>query len=194
MKRPSLDLLTAGPPAVAGLDLDEATPAGQGGYFDWHALVPGCPMCEETGTVFAAIDIVIDGDQIAPTCYQCGRLVRPFSWHDGDGLPTFYLGRFNHHGAAVEVAAWYCDTGAVRLVPAVDPDRPYLYLWPHALDTLSLARAVFAHLVGLDLPPVVWEAAEADLFTPLADTAGRAGGGEWRLAVEDLIEWLAANR
>lgn len=158
---------------------------------DWSAIVPCCLMCDEPSTVFAAIDIVIDGDQIAPTCHQCGRLVRPFSWHDGDSLPTYYVGRFDHHGAAIEVAAWYC-TGAVRLVPAVDPDRPYLYLWPTALDTLSLARAILGHLVGLDVPAVIWEEAEADLVVPLTVTVGR--GGEWRLSVDDITEWLAANR
>ncbi len=159
---------------------------------DWSAIVPGCLMCDEISTAFAAIDILIEGDQIATSCLQCGRLVRPFSWHDGDGLPSDYVGRFDHHGAATEVAAWYCDHGAVRLVPAVDPDRPYLYLWPHALDTLSLARAILAHLVGLDVPPTVWEEAETDLVIPMANTVGH--GGEWRLSVDDVIEWLAANR
>lgn len=137
---------------------------------------------------FAAIDIVVDGDQIASDCHVCGRLVRPFSWHD-DELPAVYVGRFNHHGAAAEVAAWYGSTGSVKSVPAVDEDCPWGHVWPEAFDSSTMARAILAHLVGLDLPQIVWEGFEADVIGPLAEV-----GGEWVLSVEEITEWLAANR
>ena len=158
----------------------------------WSAIVAGCPTCEKTSTTFAAIDIAIDGDQIAIDCHQCGRIVRPFSWHEGAGLPSSYLGRVDHHGAAIEVAAWYWPSGTIRLVPAVDPDRPFLHFWPHAFDSLSLTRALLGHLVGLDVPAVTWEEFATEIVAPFVSGPGR--GGEWTLPVDDVVEWLAVNR
>lgn len=150
-----------------------------------------CTLCADAAMVAeVAIAIVIDGDQIAADCYGCGRIVRPFSWHGDDGLPIAYIGRIDCCTGRTSAAAWYSQTGAVRAVPAVDPAQPDRCRWAELVAPGELARAILAHLVGLDLPAPIWQAFEADVTAPL--TAGTAR--EWRLNVEDVIDWLEASR
>lgn len=154
----------------------------------WFELGGECPMCEETSTIFAAIDIVIEGDQIAESCHGCGRLVRPFSWHGDDGLPTEYLGRGDRFGRA-QVHAWY-SSGAVGSVPEVDDSDPTQTETPASIPVEVVGRAVLAHLVGLDVTEDMVEAFQAEVIAPVLD----AIGDEWMLDVDDVIDWLEANR
>ena len=155
----------------------------------WVDVDGDCPMCDEASTVLAAIDIVIDGDQIAESCCGCGRLVRPFSWHGDDGLPTEYLGQGPDPFGQVQVFAWY-ETGAVGSVPAIDPVDPTVVDPSCSIPAGEVGRAVLAHLVGLD----VGERAAEDFQAAFVDEYLSRAGGEWVVAVDEIAEWLEASR
>lgn len=169
--------------------LDPAWPTPEHIYDEWFAMEGECPMCEERSTLFAAIDIVVDGDQIAESCHGCGRIVRPFSWHEDDGLPVTYLGTINPRSGLVSVAAWY-ESGEVRSVPAVDEDCPTTSHPPGPIHQRDVARAILAHLVGIDVPEAVWDEFDHDIVIPSL----APGDGEWMLDVDEVIDWLGANR
>lgn len=156
------------------------------GWFDPEGE---CPMCEEISTIFAAVEIVIDGDQIAESCPGCGRRVRPFSWHDTDGLPTEYLGHGPDRFGRVQVYAWY-HSGAVGSVPEIDDDDPTQTEPAGPMPADVVGRAVLAHLVGLDVTDAMAEAFQAEVIDGVLDD----GDGEWVLEVDEVIEWLEVNR
>ena len=144
-----------------------------------------------------AIDIVRDGEQIDRDCRSCGRRVRPFDWHStSDGLPVAYGGR--HLPVIVtrpscpelyNVFTCYEATGAVRAVPAVDDAQADNVIWAEIFTPATLARAILAHLIGLDVPTELWKHFTLDIIVDLTtnDT------GEWQLRVDDILDWLDTN-
>ena len=82
------------------------------------------------------------------------------------------------------------ETGVVRTVPAVDWIFPDEVHWDAFYNPAALARAILAHLVGLDLPPRIWRAFQADMVDELIADAG----GHWQLPVEEILGWLEASR
>ena len=169
--------------------LDVAWRVPEEAFDEWFAFEGDCPICDERSTLFAAIDIVIDGDQIAEACHGCGRVVRPFSWHDDDGLPVSYLGTIDQLTGLTTVGAWF-ESGEVRSVCEVDEDDPTATYPPGPMESGVVARAVLAHLVGIDVPELVWSELDVDLIAPTLASSSC----EWLLDVDEIIDWLAANR
>lgn len=151
-----------------------------------------CPLCDDPPEVAAAaIEIALDGDQITRHCFGCDARVRRFDWHGHDGLPIRYVGHVDGNGRFGGVYALY-RTGAVKTVPGIDPDDHTRAVWPRTFDADELTRAVLAHLVGLDVAPHLSPTRPGPFcrFQP----AGACGHAEWDLAIDDLTEWLEANR
>jgi hypothetical protein len=172
-----------------------AAPAAETGAAAASSSHPtGCPMCDPSMIVVLAIQITIDGDQIAEVCYTCGRRVRTFSWHGAHGLPSDYLGRRDpllepEDPLAFEtVFARYPRPVEVKAVPVIDPASPDRYQFPTRYASPATARAILAHLVGLDVPRPIWEAFAAEVIGRVALDEH----GEWLITVDAILDWLSA--
>ena len=84
------------------------------------------------------------------------------------------------------VTALYDVSGVVRSVPAVDAECPSETRWPWSHTPATLARAILAHLVGLDVPEPTWTAFAGEVTCGLS--------GQWSIPVEEVLEWLERRR
>jgi len=148
-----------------------------------------CGGCAAGGAVRDAVAAVLDGGMLCSRCRDCGARIRPFDWHGADGLPDAYIGRCEAGRLPRKVWAWY-SSGVVRAVPAVDDSRPRLGCWPGWFGPEVLSRGVLAHLLGLDVPPVMWSVFASEVVGPVLDGFPPC----WSIDLDQIVVWLEATR